>query len=163
MFFRPVMVMSPNTACGPVLAIKLHVQRVVRRLQRCRRHVHRGERIAVLADRREQASLRRQHVLGERRLAGFQPELGARVRRHRPLDIDVAQTELRPEVEPHRDRHGRLVRRMIDRIGQARIVQGLAGDRQHDLRLVVAVAVQRSGEAAEVLARALGQREASDR
>ena len=68
-----------------------------------------------------------------------------------------------PEFETHGHRHRRLRRRMVDQVGQAGRVECFSVDRQLDPRTVVAVAVQRSGKAVEVLACTLGQRETTDR
>ena len=145
------MLIAPISADGPLGRAEPHVQQVFGRPQVHRGQFHLGEGITGLADRRQQSLLRRQHIGRHRRRTRRQAELVARRRRHIALDRHTPQVEQRPRVERGHHRNRRVGGRLLQQVGQIRLVERLAGDRHRHLRGVIAEAVQRGLEAAGII------------
>ena len=147
----------------PLGRAKVHVQQLLGRPQVDRRQLDRRQRVARLANRRQQPLLRRQHIGRDRRRPRCQAKLVARRRRHVALDRDTAEVEQRSRLEVGCDRDRRVGGRPLQQIGQIGFVERPAVHGQRHLRRVIAEAGQRGLEAAGVVARPGDQRERTDR
>jgi hypothetical protein len=128
-----------------------HVEQVRCRTQRHRRQVNLGERVARLANCRQQPLLRRHHVSGDRRRSRVETELVAGRRRYVPLDGHTPEVKQRTQLEVRLHLDRRVGRGVPQQVGQIGLVDWPAGDRDRRLALVVAKAVQRGLEPADIV------------
>src|SRR5439155_6258205 len=140
-----------------------HVQRLRGRIFVSDRRTDGRARVPVCLQRREEALLCLQHLLGNGGVARREAEPATHLFRDITFDRHVSEVIQRTCVHRHSDRRIRVLGQCFDRRGELRVVQRSPVNRDGDASLIVAKALQHGLQAVDILLRPPYERKGADR
>ncbi len=117
--------------------VKTQVQHLLVRILVSKRRIDLGKGITFILQRRQQAGASGQHIGGDRRSAGREPEAAARVVREGAIDLDTAEVVEGSEIEPDAAERILPLRQRAQSLTQAGRIERKSVDRDRDPALVV--------------------------